>query len=432
MIVDDAYVYHASSKSFTHTKRKELSKAGRKALIAKHGSKRRESGITLMEEKSTLIDDLRFRMMDHISNPNKLNEPINILWLLLGFGGYGGGTHSIIQEAAAMKNLPGVHTEVALTDNLLDTILDNYRELPLKLFYFYSNEEKLIEYGKLFDVVIATYHKTFPVLKKIYQASGKRLLPAYYVQDYEPWFIPKDKVDRIAQAENSYTALSSTVLFAKSDWVCKLVKDKHGVNIHKVKPSLDTDLYHYKYRKRKSSKGIIHIAAMVRPSTPRRAPEETMQVLKSVKQKYGQRIRITIFGNDPNSKDFKRLTQDFDFNNLGVLSRSDVAKLFSGVDIFIDMSYFQAFGLTAIEAMAMGCVVIVPEEGGVHEFARNMGNAVIIDTKNINEAIYALQQLVENVDLRNFLSQNAMQVTEQFNLRSAAWSQVELFRRKIN
>jgi glycosyltransferase involved in cell wall biosynthesis len=49
---------------------------------------------------------------------------------------------------------------------------------------------------------------------------------------------------------------------------------------------------------------------------------------------------------------------------LGLLKkRKDLAKLYRGSDLFIDMSWWQAFGRTAVEAMACGCVPVMPGEG---------------------------------------------------------------------
>lgn len=38
-------------------------------------------------------------------------------------------------------------------------------------------------------------------------------------------------------------------------------------------------------------------------------------------------------------------------------------------------------GLTAMEAMASGCAVVLPKYGGTGDFAKNESNCLVIDTK---------------------------------------------------
>jgi glycosyltransferase involved in cell wall biosynthesis len=49
---------------------------------------------------------------------------------------------------------------------------------------------------------------------------------------------------------------------------------------------------------------------------------------------------------------------------LGLLKRRrDLADLYRDSDVFVDMSWWQAFGRSAVEAMATGCVPIMPSLG---------------------------------------------------------------------
>jgi glycosyltransferase involved in cell wall biosynthesis len=53
---------------------------------------------------------------------------------------------------------------------------------------------------------------------------------------------------------------------------------------------------------------------------------------------------------------------------LGVLKqRKDLASLYRSSDLFVDMSWWQAFGRSAVEAMACGCVPIMPGVGAGSE-----------------------------------------------------------------
>ncbi len=76
--------------------------------------------------------------------------------------------------------------------------------------------------------------------------------------------------------------------------------------------------------------------------------------------------------NDPG---FSELDRDFPWHLVGILSRPQLAALLNKVDIFVDFSSYQAMGLTAMEAMASGAAVIVPQNGGATSFAHHEKNA---------------------------------------------------------
>ncbi len=397
-----------------------------------------DAGDFIKQEKKeeTILQPNWQRLINYFRDSRHKLQPMKILWLLQKPGG-GGGAHSVVQEASAMNLLPGVEAVVAMENEEKEKCLKDYEDIPSGTFYFYDSECELIDYGGSFDVVVATYYKTFSILERIYRVPGSGVLAAYYIQDYEPWFIKKNKPELSWEARTTYNALPSALLFAKTDWLCQIVNEFHGVKVFKVFPSLDTNIYHYKYRQKYDYGEKLRISAMVRPQTPRRAPAETMRLLKTIKQEFPGKVDINIFGCSPHDKKFLRLDRDFEFGHLGKLKRREVAALFSITDIFVDLSNYQAFGRTAFEAMACGCAVIVPCKGGTGEYAEHLYNSLVVDTNDPDEAISALKQLVEDEKLRHYLAGNAQKVAEEYSICKAAWSELELFwqeiaRRKVN
>ncbi len=82
-------------------------------------------------------------------------------------------------------------------------------------------------------------------------------------------------------------------------------------------------------------------------------------------------------------------------------------------------------GLTALEAMASGCAVIVPEEGGAKSFARHKKNSIIVDTSSKKECIKALTKLIQDTDLRKNLQQTAIEDVCNFFPEKAAYNILE-------
>jgi O-antigen biosynthesis protein len=77
-------------------------------------------------------------------------------------------------------------------------------------------------------------------------------------------------------------------------------------------------------------------------------------------------------------------------------------------------------GLTALEAMASGAAVIVPQKGGSISFARPDTNALMADTTSEAACWAALVRFIEDDDLRRWLRRRAIYDACRFHPERAA------------
>ena len=295
--------------------------------------------------------------------------------------GGSGGANSVIQEAAGMRDL-GVDARVATNWQSVESMRHFYGELLDGSLVSYDSPVDLVEKAEPFDVVVATLWTTPQLLQPIAARWPDKLF-AYYVQDYEPWFYAPDSDERSA-AFASYTRVSNMLLMAKTDWICRTVREHHGMEVCRVSPSLDHDVFHPD-RAHDTGDETVTVLAMIRPVTPRRAPLRTLRVLRRVALSVPE-ARVVSFGcetqdiSDCIETHKSDLKLDFELENHGVLTRDAVADLMRSADIFVDLSDYQAFGRTGLEAMACGCAVVLPAQGGVYEYAVDGDNACVVDT----------------------------------------------------
>jgi glycosyltransferase involved in cell wall biosynthesis len=263
------------------------------------------------------------------------------------------------------------------------------------------------------------------------------------VQDYEPLFAAPDS-SRFDRALLSYRALSELLLFAKTHWLCNLLTAVHGVPVAKVAPSLDRELFHAGGRSQPGE--VLRIAAMIRPRTPRRRPLATLAALQSIAHTLGDGVRIVTFGCDHDA--FAEVQQagggdglggDGDLGggggaitHLGLLSRLQVAALMRRSDIFIDASAYQAFGRTGLEAMACGAVPLLPQLGGVHEYARHGENALILDEDSPARIAAAVLDLAGSPARLARMSDVGVRDARRFSIERAARSQLALFAQNVS
>lgn len=426
-IADDTFVFHAKSKSFGTQRSVELSKAGRQALNAKHTAERVSALVAQMNDTANM-DAVRARIQAALDAVQPLGHRTprdwvcsqKVLFLLWGLPG-GGGTHSVVQEVAAMRRM-AVDARIAIRQEHVERFREAYRDIPDldDLFVIFTASDILMVASR-YDIVVATFYRTVRLLESIVRQCPW-ILAAYYIQDYEPWFYEHGS-SLWHEAHESYALISGTVLFAKTDWIRRQIQSEHGLFAHKVQASLDHDVYHPASGGARSMNGHT-ITAMVRPHTPRRGARRTMELLKRIKTSLGADITVRIFGCETDSPAFQELPRDFDFQNLGVLTRPQVAALLQTTDVFVDLSDYQAFGRTAIEAMACGAISVVPKFGGTDEYAVDGVNALVVDPFDLDACYNRIMDVLRDTDLATRIQLAALDVASGFSPRRAAMSEL--------
>jgi GT2 family glycosyltransferase/glycosyltransferase involved in cell wall biosynthesis len=430
-VVDDGYVFHAKSKSFTPAGRKVLAKRNYEIFLDKHGRERVE-GIVAGMEADTALGPLRASVSDALSTPSALASaldsarlaPLQIVFVLPGLGAGGsGGSHSIYQEVAGLRML-GLDAKIALWHQALDRARATYDDAD-EVFVTYRDLADLAAITASADVISATHYKSATLVAQLRELRSD-FLPAYYVQDYEPFFTAKGSSDAL-EALASYTLIPDCLLFAKTHWLCNIVGQRHGVHVTKVEPSIDERVYNLSLASRRRRPGPLRVAAMVRPRTPRRQPSATVAVLERVSQTLGAGVEVTTFGCP--AAELARLTSQASIvsRHRGVLARRDVAELLARTDVFLDLSMYQAFGRTALEAMACGATAVVPRLGGVWEFVEHRENAIAVDAFAPQEAVDALTELAGDRVLLARLQEGARARASGYSVLRAALSEYLVF-----
>lgn len=419
-IADDVYVYHAKSKSFGHSRRKELSAQGTESLKRKHTADKYYARVADVK-RTERLDQVRYRVqaaIDARSAAERLDlMSMRILFLLPVKGG-GGGSHSVVQEVSEMRRM-GIQASVAVKYEQVTSFRDMYSEVPgIEDAFVGFDECTILQIADDYDVVVGTIFTSMRLVERIVSVHPY-ILPAYYVQDYEPFFFEEGS-PKWNEARDSYTLVPDALLFAKTQWIVDVVKLHHGVTVHKVLPSIDHEVYKPIRRGNDVRKSVT---AMIRPQTPYRGAERTMRLLRRLHEALGDQLVINIFGCDGGSAEFLALEQDFSFQNHGPLKRPQVAALLASCDLFIDLSDYQAFGRTSLEAMACGCVAVVPANGGGSEYAEHRCNALVLDTLNEEACFEAVSSLLSSPQRLQSMRRAGLQTAARYSVHAAAVSE---------
>lgn len=351
---------------------------------------------------------------------------MRITFVLPGRGG-GGGAHSVVQESLGLARL-GAEVTIATTAETYSDFSTNYPELnggPVPVVQFDDMVGLGLAIGRS-DLAIATTAPSAAMLQSVLATMGEfRPRSGYYIQDYEPLFFTPGTAEWAAARASYTTFVDPPLLFAKTSWLCDLVIRNHGQPVIKVEPSLD----HETYFPRARPDGPVVVSAMLRPRTPRRAPRRTARVLERLAATFGERVRLVAFGCEGATLGQNNIQLSEQIENRGVLSRIEVAELMRASDLFLDLSDYQAFGRTGLEAMACGCIPALPLFGGADEFARHGENAFLIDTRSESAAIDVVREYLGSTPARRAaLREAAIETALYYSIGRAALSEYRAFK----
>lgn len=103
--------------------------------------------------------------------------------------------------------------------------------------------------------------------------------------------------------------------------------------------------------------------------------------------------------------------------------QTDVTRFYNEASIVLNLSdkdkFIETFGLTALEAMSAGLPVIVPTVGGIAEMVEDGVNGYRIDVGEVERIRNAIERLLSDRDLYAKLSQNALRLSQQYNVDNA-------------
>jgi glycosyltransferase involved in cell wall biosynthesis len=258
------------------------------------------------------------------------------------------------------------------------------------------------------DVVVATEWRSVRPAHDIVQ-RGRAKASAYFLQDYEAWFIPETQRRARKRVIDDYALIPNRIV--KSDWLAGKLAE-HGYATTKIALGMDLDQFYPRDRQDQAPT----VLSMARPETPWRGFSTAVQALAEVKRQRPD-VRIVFFGSDGLDPG----DVPFDFESAGrVTDQNRLAQLYSDADVFLDASTFQGFGRCSLEAMACGTAVVLTDVGGVTEYARHEQNCLAVSPNAPVQTAAAILRLLGDDALRQRLIEAGIETARRFCHRREA------------
>ena len=139
---------------------------------------------------------------------------------------------------------------------------------------------------------------------------------------------------------------------------------------------------------------------------------ETASILKS----RNLQLRIDIFGDGSLKDDLIKLIKEKNIEDTVFLrgNVSDLHERIQGSTIFVMTSDYEGLSNSLIEAQMMGFPCISTDYPGADELIKNRVNGIIVKRNDAFELANAIQELIENPELRSSLQDNALENAKNY------------------
>lgn len=230
------------------------------------------------------------------------------------------------------------------------------------------------------DVIVATSWISAYQVNKLEASKGNKY---YFIQDYEVW-------DNLSAGQLSYELPLNKITI--SSWINE--KLNHDLNIGPfpiVYNGIETKTFKPSIENRYKNKNCFTFL-MLNHMLPKKGVRNGVRVFEMIKKKYPNST-LKMFGTCSNHN----LPSYIEYYQCPSLN--ELVDLYSNADIFIFPSLDEGWGLTPIEAMACGCVVVGTETGFVLDIGKNRENMMISKPGDIDGMVQNIKFLIDNPEL---------------------------------
>lgn len=255
-------------------------------------------------------------------------------------------------------------------------------------------DTKLMDKTSDTDVFIVTAVTTVGISRKMFKDRKF----AYFIQGYENWFVSDE------YCQKTYALGMTNIVI--SQWLKGIVDKYSRTPSVLIKDPIDLNIY-------KINTPVVqrkpHTIGVLYHSRPEKGLLYAIEALKRLKGEYSD-LEVYMFGVPDRPKEFpvwihytKKATQE------------QTVEIYNRVSVWLCATIDEGFGLTSLESMACGDILVSTAYTGVLEYAEDGKNALLSPVKNVDALVENVERVFEDENLRNTLVQNAQKSVQDFS-----------------
>lgn len=243
------------------------------------------------------------------------------------------------------------------------------------------------------DASIATMWATAFDVDELSKDKGKKF---YFIQDFEIW-------DNRELALKSYKLPLEKIVI--STWINVQLKNEMGIGPFPIVINgLDTNLFKDYGTRNDDELNFM----MLNHYQKKKGVAQGLEVFNRIRKEY-PKAKLIMFGMCDNSN----LPSDVEYHQNP--TRKELVELYNRAHFYIFPSLDEGWGLTPVEAMACGCVVVGSNTGFVLDIGRNKENMMISEPGDIEGMVNNIKEVLNNIDKRRSIKSHAQDTVKSLN-----------------
>lgn len=208
------------------------------------------------------------------------------------------------------------------------------------------------------------------------------------------------------------------------------VTQVHGVGVDKERFKTDKSIAEMKRKELGIPENAFHIVTAAELNKNK----NQKVVIEAISQLENRDIHYSICGKGPGEKELKCLIAEKQLENqvhlLGY--RTDMEEMLQTADCFAFPSHREGLGVAAIEALLCEVPIIVSDNRGTREYARDGSNSIVCEANSIHDFREAIDLLYTDRKKRNLMISHCRKSAEKFTVEEVEKTMKEVYKRWIN
>lgn len=147
-------------------------------------------------------------------------------------------------------------------------------------------------------------------------------------------------------------------------------------------------------------------------------------------------IRLLLVGSGTKMDEYQNLSREIGVETLvhfaGRINHLEIPNYNRMIDVFVNPSHAESFGVSVLEAMSCATPVIVTEVGGLAEIVENNKTGMYVRSNDVNDLANKMEYLLMNESVRNSLGANArLLVMEKYSWKRSVEIMEEVYSKII-
>lgn len=302
--------------------------------------------------------------------------------------------------------------------------------------FIYQLANEMVNKGHHVEIVIPEYAAVaWPLQTQITRVKGLTsdtippgdfILPNFWPTVFPAWESKKGRVVRLSlgyeplwvkeaeEARASY--LIDAPIISISQWHRQIILQEIGRDSTVIPGGVDTAVFH-PFPKKSLTSGRPIISYILRSKEHGytwKGSEDFWEACRRLA------LRVPNFDIQVVTPEGARYQAPLPYQIVTAHSDQEMALFYAHADLFVSTSYFEAFAMPALEAMACGTAVVTTDNGGNRDYTKHGENCFIVPPSDIQQLTEAMALMLTQAHERQRIAQAGVRHAQAWSWRNSA------------